>query len=513
MANLLVAALAEANELTEALDKLLGEYRRAHYKQTIRAEVANVVYEICSNLHKLLCTQVLGDEAIASEMDAIYQIPALAAQYRKTIAETRVLLTRSLMNSYSIIKLESQALDSGRVSMASIILLCVAAFRRIEESLDPEAADRRTFTADFACARDHALIATQEQSEAAIEDLSVHALMNALHAIYAAAPSVPYSAQFEQYTGVVLRRALELLITPGPYEIFNMRRYRAELDQRHQVDSDKPLYRFSTLLLRDITLVWCALSEHFDLVHLLKRNDAPRSVCDPQNVHIAMARDWLLRNAATETQTWVRDSFVELSMRPGEMDFYHAANRGERSTVHLVLRDHRVCDYYRLMVDAIVPPALVCRRLLMTSEELARRGQYAQQESLHLSLVVLQTFMSRLKAAESNLDPSAFVLLPGDLRRWAPSLRQIDYPVLVVLHNHVQLWYNHELLMYNNALRAVTAWMLLVDKQCKRVVNQYSVGTLLDDFLRNDEIPGSRVARLAAAQERELPARGSGGVF
>lgn len=511
MYDLFAERLAKANEFIAATSAMIDQFLANHGEQSLRAELANRIYMFMSNLHAILFTEILGDEPCNLEMDAVYNQHVVSVRFRVQVRKMRIQLITATMNLFRIASMEDQLLTGGRVSLPSLALLAVAALARIERDLDPEAEKKRSFTRDFACARRYALQATEEQLVTPIQDLSVHAVMNALHAIYVATPISPYSKQFEQYTALVLNRALDLLTSPGAADVWNIHAYREQI--KHTNDDALP-YRYSAKFLRDTTLVWGSLSEHFDLANLLPMCDDPHSVCAPTHGHVRLAREWLFRNVVSEVDTWVRDNLVALSMRAGEMEMYHAEHRAEHSTPHLVLRDHRVSDYYMLMERAPMPSRHVLRLDLIGDEEFEREGFRKQPERLHASLVVLSTFKARLKAAEKNLDPDAYVVMSYELRQWSPYLnRHHDRPILVLLYNHVQLWFGGKLLMYNSALEAVCAWMILVDTRCKRRVDKRSVDDLLTDFLRPTESGDDRTARLAAQSSTEPPRLGNGGVF
>lgn len=516
MYDTLAERLAQAREFIDALGELITQLLANHGEQAIRPEVTNRIYMMCSELHMVLCTHVLGNDECQLEMDAIYSDKEANVAFRVELRRSRQALVKVVMDMFAITSGDTQPLSGGRVSLPSLMLLCVAALQRIETDLDPQAADKRTFSRDFRCVRRHALQGSEEQVCTPIEALSVHGAMNALYALYSATPTAPYSEELERYTAVVLRRALDLLMTPGDATVYNIHAYReaisaASADPDEQRDKQ---FRFSARLLRDVTLSWHALSEHFDLAHLLPMDHDPRRVCEPTNAQMKLARDWLFRNVVSELDTWVRDQLVLLSLRAGEMDFYHADHRAEHSTPHLVLRDHRVADYYRLMETAPMPSRHVLHLDLMSATEFEREGARAQRETLHASLVILATFKARLKAAEKALDPNAYVVLSHELRQWSPYLmRCTNRPILVLLYNHVQLWFGGRLLMYNSALEALCAWALIVETKCGRRVDGHPVGPLLDDFLRPTEDPTERVARLAAMNSTQPPPLGSGGVF
>jgi hypothetical protein len=492
--------VAQCHRLVDAIAGVVMNHVTST-QRVLRPEVANRVYALTCELHALLCTHILGDAACNADADELYADEATGAAVRSKVSAARQTLIGALMWGFEGLMADTQLLEGGRVALASLLLLCVAALQRLETDIDPRAADARSFTTDFMCARTYALYASDEQKTTPVEDLSVHATMNALHALYAATPVAAYSTELERYARVVVRRALALLLEPGPASLWNISAYRAEIGN--------DMYRFSSLLLRDITLVWHALSDHFDVAHLAKLNQNPRSVCAPSRDDIHAARQWLRRNAAAEMDTWVRDALVTLSMRAGEMDFYHAEHRAEHSTPHIVLRDHRVADYYRLMEAATLPSAQVVRAQLVDDG-----GRQTQRETLHLSLVVLSTFKAQLKATEKALDPTAFVVVGHELRAWAPYLAQChERPLLVLMYNHMQVCFAGEMLMYNSALEALSAWMLLVDQRCNRCLDGQRVGSLIDDFLRSRETSSARVDRFAAINSVERPALGYGGVY
>ena len=516
MYDTLAERLAQAREFIDAVGQLITQLLSNHGEQAIRPEVNNRIYMMCSELHTILCTSILGDEECQLEMDAIYCDREASVNFRGVLRDARQALIKAVMDMFPISFDETQPLSGGRVALPSLLLLCVAALQRLETDLDPEAMEKKTFSRDFRCVRRWALQGSEEQVHTPIESLSVHGIMNALYALYAATPIASYSPELERYTSQILRRTMEILMVPGDSDVWNIHAYREAIrsaaDPR-QGETDK-MFRFSARMLRDVTLSWHALSDHFDLAHLLPMEHDPRRVCEPTNDQMKLARDWLFRNVVSELDTWVRDQLVMLSMRAGEMDFYHADHRAEHSTPHLVLRDHRVADYYRLMETAPMSARHVLHLDLMSATEFEREGARAQRETLHAGLVILTTFKSRLKAAEKSLDPNAYVVMSHELRQWSPYLmRCTGRPILVLLYNHVQLWFGGRLLMYNSAIEALCAWMLIVDTQCARRVDNHSVGALLDDFLRPTEEAGERVARLAAMNSTQPPPLGSGGVF
>ena len=503
-----VERLQQATELVDGLDAMLRQFVDAHDSGTLKPVFANRVYAVLGQLNETLSVGVLGDEECAADMDGLYDDGEARAIALENLRAVRQRLVAVLIETFGAVKLESQLLSSGRINAADLTVLLVATLQRIETDIDPVALATRTYSADFRCVCENTLMATEEQRLGALEGLSVHATMNALYAVYRATATARYSLEFERYARLLLRRALDLLLTPGDAKVWNVRDYRTPLA------TDTHRFRYSALLLRDITVVWHALTDYFDLAYLLPINTDPRSVCQPNVDDIAAARSWVRRRANNEIDTWVRDQLIRLSMYAGEVALYHADHRGQHSTPELILCDHRVTDYYRLTETAPVPSRDVIRQHLMTDATFARDGPGAQRESLHASLVLLSTFKARLKAVQPALDPTAYVVLSTDLRDWSIYIRQcMQRPMLLLMFNHVQVWSEGVVLMYNNALEALAAWMVIVERRFHGRLDGYPVGALLDDFFRPGETMQERLPRLAALNSVDLPCLGTGGVF
>ena len=494
MYDILAERLASASEIVDAFVDLVNTLQIERDLTVLQEEIANTLYGFVGTLHHLLCTGVLGDDNCNDDMDAIYDEPDDAKAMREIVGEMRKKLICTVMDHFVLMNQNTQLLSGGRISLASLTLLCIAAFQRIETEMDPEAPQTSTFATDFWCTRKYAMIEAVEQKTTPVEDLSVEGLMKALFGIHKATPRTPYMKDMELYTRAVLRRALDLLMTPGDSKLWNIAAYREDI-------GDTRTYRFSALYLRDVTLMWHALLEYFDVAHLLPSTDDPHGVVPVSAQMVDAVRQWVLSNAVSETDVWARERLINLSMRAGEADLYHAAHPASHSTVHLILRDHRRSDYYLLTEQAPRPSNLVMR-------------ENAHKNTLHGSLVVLSTFGSRLKAAAKDLDPRAFVIMSSEIRQWSPYLRRLTVePVLVMLFNHVQVWFNGQMLMYNNALEAVAAWMTIVDTHCDRKLRGYPLNSLLDSVLRPTETAQEHLERLAALNSVDVPQLGTGGVF
>lgn len=488
--------LQQAGEIIDGLHALIQQLLLNHGERALHVVIANEIYMVLTPLHEILFSRILGGDDCNAEMDALYDDSETLPTKLDELKALRDRLTATLMHAYPIMIREIQSMSIGTVSMASLALLCVAALRFISDSLDPRMQNQETYSRHFQCVRHYALVAADEQRTTPIEHLSVHGVINALHGIYRATPIAVYSEEFERYTGAVLRRALEVLVTPGTEEVFNIAAYREQLHGKERE------YRYSSHLLRDVTLLWYALSMHFDQAYVLPRNMNPRAIYEAGPEELRRARDWLMRNAVSEQDVWVRDNFIDLSMRAGEVAFYHADHPATKSSVHLVLREFRTPDYYRLTETAPRGSQLV----LQTHDW--------QSESLHVSLIMLSTLKSRIVAAAQKLDPKAFVLLSTDLRQWSPYIvENPKRPMLVLLFNHVQLWYGGEMRMYNCALEALAAWMHVVDTDLGGYLDGYGMGELLDNFLRPMETALERQLRLAARNSVVVPPLGTGGVF
>ena len=502
-----VQSFQQTAELVDATCVLLRQYVNNTDVLTLKPAFANTIYEIQSQLQYTLCSGVLGDEECQLAMDQLFDDESLRNEILAQIKEVRLKLVIVVMETFCVIKAESQLLSTGRINLADLSILNIAALQRIESDINPENVNKETFSSHFHCARQLALIATDEQQTTPIELLSVHGTMNALHAIYRATAKAPYSIEFERYTRMMMFRAFDLLMTPGDKHLWNIRDYRVE-------SSDRGVFRYSTLMLRDLAIVWHSLCDYFDLAYLLPLDQDPRSFCQPGKKNIRFARVWLRRHCSKEVETWVRDQLVLLSIYAGELDLFHADHRGQHSTPELILREHRVTDYYRLTECAPVPPYNIVQQHLLSDAEFEKTGHGSQKESLHVSLIVLSTFKSRLKAAQPALDPSAFVVLYTELRNWSIYIRQCERkPILLLMYNHIQVWYGGKVRMYNNALESLAAWMLIVERECDSRLDNYPIGDFLDDFFRCDENAQSRLRRIAGTKSIDLPVLGTGGVW
>lgn len=507
MFNIFVERLEQASELISAASVLLRQYVDNADVASLKPTFANTIYNIQMQLHHTLCGGVLGDENCNIAMDELFDNEPMRTMTAKLIRKLRIDFVTVIMETFHVIKGESQLLSTGRINLADLSVLNIAAIYRIESDINPDTPNMATFSSHFHCARQLALIATEEQRTTPIECMSLHATMNGLHAIYRSTATAPYSPEFEKYTRILLLRAFDFLMIPGDKKMWNMRDYRTQT-------TTPGIFRYSTLLLRDITIIWHSLCDYFDLAYLLPLELNPRSYCQPDAEAIRLARNWLRRHCSKETETWVRDQLVLLSMYAGEFDLFHADHRGQHSTPELILRENRVIDYYRLTECAPVPPSIIVNQMLLSDAEFEKNGHNAQRESLHMSLIVLSTFKSRIKAAQPSLDPSAFVVLYTELRNWSIYIRQCTTkPILLLMYNHVQLWFGGQVLMYNNALESLAAWMLIVEKKCGGRLDNYPVGDFLDDYFRPTESATSRLKRLATTNGIDLPDLGTGGVW
>ena len=491
------------NEFCRALDLHLNTApdEPLHPVQT------NRMYELTREILKILCTDMLGNDACNREIDKLYEGGSECRQILDKFRHMRSQFTIAITRAYSILRLESQLLSRGRVSLSSMCVLCVAAMRRVEDELDQDRETKATFSLSFPCVITYALNATKEQVTTAIEALSCHGVIKALYAIYVVTPRVIYQKDFEIYSGLILRRALDLLMTPGDEEVWNMQGYRNELECKGQ-------FRYSALFLRDVSIMWYALTEYFDTINLVPVCFDPHGWCQPTTDNLRNARSWLHRYASADVDVWVRDMLVRLSLRAGEVELYNADHRAQKAVPEVVIRENRVSDFYSLTEIAPLPSVFVVRNHLIPDREFEQNGPWAQRESLHLSLVVLSTFRSRLKSCVGDLDPNGYAILGSQLAEWSNYLTTAPKrPVLVLMYNHLQLWFDGQMLMYNNAMEALTAWMIVVDRRLGGLLESHSVRELIDDFLHPTDTSRQRLQRLAAVNTAEIPDLGNGGVF
>lgn len=502
------AALDEATTRANGVAALLDNYTGVNAEATLQPALVHRVYAEVAALHVVLFTGILGNPDCGRSMDLLYEHQAPRDVALRQLGDLRRRITAVFMDHFHALQRESLLLSTGRTNIADLLTLCIAATWRISDDISPAALDAATMAQTFACVQDFALVGTEEQLDRPIEALNVHGVVSALFAVYSATPHAHYTAEFERYTRTLLKRALDLLLTPGDQELWNQRDYRFALAE------PRGAFRYSALFLRDVTLMWHALSAYFDLAHVLPVEWDPRAVCQPTRQHMAAARLWLRRRASGEQDVWVRDQLVRCSLRAGEMDLYYADHRAQHSVPEIVVRDHRVNDFYRLTEAAPVPPALVAEAHLIADEVFERDGPYAQPEVLHLTLVVMATFRERLSAAAKELRATRFSIMQSDLRDMAAVVRQSQRrPTLVMMYNHLQLWYDGRVLMYNSALESLAAWMLIVDRDMAGIVDSYSVRGLVDDFLRPDETSDQRLRRMAALASTSVPQLGTNGVW
>ena len=317
----------------------------------------------------------------------------------------------------------------------------------------------------------------------------------------------PYSIEMEQYTSVLLGRAIQLLTESGDETLWNSDDYRRPIANTDQ-------FRFSWLYVRDLSVLWHALTNHFDLAWLLPREDDPRRQCQPSAADLGKAREWLQRLCSPEMDVWVRDNLIRLSMYAGEMDFYSADKRSTHARAELVLEDHRPSDYYLLTETAPMPSKLIVHQALCSDEQFERDGPYTQRESLHLSLIVLSTVRTQIRMCDHGLNSDDFVLFPFGWRERASYIKMHpEQPCLVMLFNHVQVCYQGQLLMYNSALEALTAWMMLLDRRLDCRLENYSVRRMVDEFFRHGERFEDRQVRLSAEVGEPADERGPLSVF
>lgn len=489
--------LSQAREALAALEQTLAVFTGPvdTGEATIGIARDSTIYKLLALINECLATGVLGNpEQLGRALEIGERGDAAAAITRNAWKGFEDALVALFMRSYHVTKMESQLLAEGRVSIADLFVLTIASARVVVGYMEPE--PPAWYSHDFACVRRHALIATEAQGSRPIEQLSAQQVMSALHAVYSSTARVPYTAELRTYTGLLLRRALALLVTPGDETVWDNADYRRRIETHD-------CWRYATPYLRDVTVVYWALADLFDLASLMPVEEDAHRLMQPSADLLARARRWFRRFLHHESDNWVRDNLMALSLYAGEDELYHRDHRGQHAPVPVVIKEHRLADFMFLTEQAIQPSGVI-----------AARDIDARTPGLHLSLIVLLTFKARVRASQQMLDPNLFVLLQPEMRQWQCLMRTNPRrPMLVLFFSHVQLYWDGRLWLYNNVFEALCAWMRLVEEQCGRHLEGFDVSSLLDDFFRPDETAQETVLRLAALHGRERPALGVGGMY
>jgi hypothetical protein len=358
---------------------------------------------------------------------------------------------------------------------------------------------------DFGAVRRARLVVAQRQP---IGEYTLRTTMMALYRLYAGATEFAYDEEIERYAALVFRRLNQFLVRPFAGALFDV------ADLRVAVSGRSDLYRASPMLLRDACTIEHALLDFFDVAHLLPREPPPAGM-GTRLEDLRAARAWLRRYAEAFTSQWVRDNYIELSMRPGEWELFRHEFPSEEAVAHEVMRRFRVTEFRYLTEHALYSPRQVVEQELVADELFERQGASAQRESLHLTLTALGVFRARMTAANPSVEPMRYVVLHSELRQWQNTLETtLDTPTLVLLCNRLQVWFRGRLFMYNCALAALAAWMRLVDEYCDKRVDRLNVSRVLDEFLRPGEDSAAAMARRRQERgERAASARVDFGVY
>lgn len=451
---------------------------------------SNIEFNLLEDIHNLVSNKIIDNENMQPLLDELYAHEAHRSHVLEGIHAMRTQLVSALVEHWRLLQDETQLLSSGRVTMAGLVTLNIAQLDRLCAEIC--APDPPTNALSFPCTMTLSLISCDELIEQPIDHLSVHGVMNALYAVYAKTDSAPYSEDFETYTGHLLRRALALLVEPGDRTVFNNADYRTHL----QGGAD---YRYSATYLRDVTILLSNLSNYFGLAWIKPRARDPYAICQPDKASIRLARQWLLRCAGGAKDDWACDQLLKLSIYAGEYDFFNAEKRGTYARPEIVLQEHRMVDFYRLTEAAPRPSRLVVQEELLSDAEFEAKGPAAQRESMQLSLIALSAVATQLKLCSTELHGTDYIYFPSNWRERAALMEDsARFPRLLVLYGHVQLYYAGQVLMYNSALQAITAWMILLDTKLDKKLGEYSVAQMLDNFFRHGETAVMRQARLAA---------------
>lgn len=491
--------LRQAREVLDALDATLKVFTGPvdSSEATIGVARDDAVYKMLTLLNEIVATRVRGEPEVFDQVLAIgdrRHDDAGAQPMRNAWRSFENDLIALFMRSYHVTKMESQLLAEGRTAMNDLFVLAIAATQSVVGFLFPEVP--AFYSHDFQCVRAHSLMATEQQAERPIDQLSVRQVMLALHAVYSNTTRLTYTDELGVYTGHLLRRALDLLVTSGDDTVWDNRHYRTWMESHKH-------WRYSTAYLREITTVYYALADLFDLGKLTPVEHDAYKLLKPDEEMIGRAKRWFERFLHHEPDAWVRDHLVPLSLYAGEAELYHREHRGQQDPAPVIIKEHRVMDFMHLTASAVKPSGVVA------AQEINDRTP-----SLHLSLIVLSTFKARIRSAQQMLDPNLFVLLQPEMRRWACLMRNNPRrPMLVLFFSHVQLYWDGRLWMYNNVFEALCAWMRVVEERCLRQLEGFDVGSLLDDFFRPDETAKQAVVRLGALQGAHQPQLGLGGMY
>ncbi len=495
----LALCLRQADEILAAVEKTLAIWSGPVPSDEATIGIARdaQVYTMLLALNEAVATNVLGDQQAFNALLWVgdqSQPDSFAALMRTGWTNTRKTAVVLFMRTFHVTQIESQRLSEGRISIADLFVLIIAALNRVVLYVNNDQPPQ--YSTAFQCVRRHALVATEEQSTNAIEQLSARQTMLALHAVYSSTACIPYTPELEQYTGLLMRRALELLLTPADEDTWDNLDYRAALGTGDQ-------FRYSTMFLRDVCIVYYALSDLFDLAHLVELDFDPYTLCPLPDDALARTRRWFERFAHREPNLWVRDKMVQLALYAGEEILYHREHRGQHANTPLIIKEHRKMDFYHLTEQAPLASSVIIAREIGHVET-----------SLHMSLIVLVTLKARIRSAQPVLDPNLFVLLQPEMRQWTCLMTtQPLRPMLVLFFSRVQLYYNHRLWMYNDAFQALYAWMSVVEQRCLRKLEGFDVGMLIDEFFRPDESAQQRIARMGVLQGETPPMLGAGGLY
>jgi len=430
----------------------------------------------------------------------------------KDASEAFKLFVAMFVDAYPILQ-SSSVINANRFRLSDMWMIVVAQLWHLKRAVRSDSfSDARG--GDFEVIRNSMLLF---DAATPITMYSVHTTMNALYALYRGSPYQPYSGSYEEYTMRVLERAAELLLEPNTEQVWNVHALREPIEDKFTEkqweeasgrvysgttpDAPVQLFRYSPLFLSKVCSLFFSFANHFDVAHLLPRQDDAYALYKPSAEKIWLVRQWLQRYAVTEVDTWVQDRFVSASLRCGEEELWQVTHRGQHSTPHSVIRDHREAEFRGVMEAALKP----MRKII--DDDIGPDDAPPKRQTLQLSLASLALVRLRISACAPTLKTGVYTVLGSKLRTWQALLLEEKYvPRLVLLFGHVQLWHNGLLYMYNNAVEAICAWMHIVESYCLRELDHMNVGELVDECMRPKESDSERLTRVAALRGQKRPA-------
>lgn len=200
----------------------------------------------------------------------------------------------------------------------------------------------------------------------------------------------------------------------------------------------------------------------------------------PNDVQVRTLKKWITDKMTgmhvDGVSALVRANYIKLNMRPGEKETFKVEYPEEVLTDQSVLRKYRGNEYFHL-------GAMAERSI----QEVFDAEMDVEPEPIGLWLALTEFIGRYIKATYHHLNWSDFVIMEKDLSVRSDDIDNIKYPCLLQAFNHWQLHYHGSIYWYDSYLRAVVAWMFIIERDFNCEVNKINIRPWFEELVKTGE--------------------------